>query len=95
MKIKPLSDRVVIEPSEAEEVTQGGIILPDTAKEKPLMGKVTAVGEGKMLKNGETAEMSVKVGDLVAFGRFAGTDFKVDGKEYKIMHESDILGVIE
>lgn len=95
MKIKPLGDRVIIEPAVAEEVSSGGIILPDAAKEKPLMGKVIGVGAGKMLKNGEIAEMSVKVGDVVAYGQYSGTEIKINGKELKIMHESDILGVIE
>lgn len=95
MKIKPLGDRVVVEPQQAEEKTAGGILLPDAAQEKPLMGKVIAVGSGKMLKNGERAEMSVKVGDIVAFGQYGGSDIKVEGKDYKILHEMDILGVIE
>lgn len=95
MKIRPLGDRVVVEPQEAEEKTAGGIVLPDSAKEKPLMGKVTAVGKGKTLDNGEVAEMSVKKGDMVAYGTYSGSDITVDGKELKILHEDEILGIIE
>jgi len=95
MSIRPLGDRVVVEPSAAEEVSSGGIILPDAAKEKPLTGKVVSVGEGRMLDNGELAEMSVKAGDVVAYGRYSGSEIKINGKELKIMHESDILGIIE
>jgi chaperonin GroES len=95
MKIKPLNDRVVVAPEEAQEKTSGGIYLPDNAKEKPLMGKVVAVGAGKLLDNGKRAPMSVSKGDVVAFGQYGGSDVKVDGKEYKILHESEILGVIE
>ncbi len=95
MNIRPLGDRVVVEPQEAQEKTAGGIILPDTAKEKPLIGKVVAVGSGKMLDNGQRAQMSVKVGDTVAFSQYGGSDVSVGKKDYKILHESDILGVIE
>lgn len=93
--IRPLDDRVVIEPMEAEEKTQGGIVLPDTAKEKPMKGKVVAVGEGKMLENGKRAELLVKKGDKVLYGKYAGTEVTVDGKEYLVMRESDILAKIE
>ncbi|MDR4506997.1 MAG: co-chaperone GroES [Candidatus Brocadiaceae bacterium] len=92
--IRPLEDRVVIEPMEAEEKTQGGIVLPETAKEKPMKGKVIAVGEGKMLDSGTRAELLVKVGDNVLYGKYAGTEISVDGKEYLVMRESDILAKI-
>ncbi len=93
--IRPLDDRVVIEPMEAEEKTQGGIVLPDTAKEKPMKGKVVAVGEGKMLESGKRAELLVKKGDKVLYGKYAGTEVTVDGKEYLVMRESDILAKLE
>ena len=93
--IRPLDDRVVIEPMEAEEKTLGGIVLPDTAKEKPMRGKVVAVGEGKMLESGKRAELLVKKGDKVLYGKYAGTEVTVDGKEYLVMRESDILAKIE
>lgn len=93
--IRPLDDRVVIEPMEAEEKTAGGIVLPDTAKEKPMKGKIIAVGDGKMLENGKRAEPLVKKGDKVLYGKYAGTEVAVDGKEYLVMRESDILAKIE
>ncbi|BBO19235.1 co-chaperone GroES [Candidatus Brocadia pituitae] len=93
--IRPLDDRVVIEPMEAEEKTAGGIVLPDTAKEKPMKGKIIAVGDGKMLENGKRAELLVKKGDKVLYGKYAGTEVTVDGKEYLVMRESDILAKIE
>ena len=93
--IRPLEDRVVIEPMEAEEKTQGGIVLPDTAKEKPMKGKIIAVGDGKMLESGKRAELLVKKGDKVLYGKYAGTEITVDGKEYLVMRESDILAKIE
>lgn len=93
--IRPLDDRVVIEPMEAEEKTQGGIVLPDSAKEKPMKGKVIAVGEGRMLENGKRAELLVTKGDKVLYGKYAGTEVTVDGKEYLVMRESDILAKIE
>jgi len=95
MKLRPLDDRIVVQPQEAEEKTAGGIVLPDTAKEKPLMGKVIAVGPGKMLDNGKRSEVAVKKGDTVLFGKYGGNDIKIDGVEYKILHESDILGIVE
>jgi chaperonin GroES len=95
MKIRPLDDRVVVQPLEAEEKTQGGIVLPDTAKEKPQRGKVIAVGDGKLLENGERLKPSVKKGDQVLFGRYAGTEVKINGEEYVIMKESEILAIIE
>ncbi|OQA00480.1 MAG: 10 kDa chaperonin [Planctomycetes bacterium ADurb.Bin401] len=95
MKLRPLDDRIVVQPQEAEEKTAGGIVLPDTAKEKPLMGKVVAVGPGKLLDSGKRIETAVKKGDNVLFGKYGGNDIKIDGVEYKILHESDILGIIE
>ena len=94
-KIHPLDDRVVVRPLEAEEVTAGGIVLPDTAKEKPQKGEIIAVGPGRLLDNGDRGGMSVKVGNRVFFGKYSGTEVKVEGEELKIMRESDILGVIE
>ena len=93
--IRPLDDRVVIEPMEAEEKTQGGIVLPDTAKEKPMKGKIIAVGDGKMLESGKRAELLVKKGDKVLYGKYAGTEITIGGKEYLVMRESDILAKIE
>ena len=95
MKLKPLDDRVVVKPQEAEEKTAGGIVLPEAAKEKPLIGKVIAVGVGKLLDNGKRSELSVKKGDRVLFGKYGGSDVEIEGVEYKILRESDILGVIE
>jgi len=94
MKIRPLDDRVVIEPLEAEEVTEGGIVLPDTAREKPQRGKIKAVGPGKLLESGERSSASVTKGDEVLFGKYTGTDVEVNGAELKIMRESDILAKI-
>jgi len=94
MKFRPLHDRVLIESLESEEKTAGGIIIPDTAKEKPQEGKVIAVGPGAKSEDGKTIPMDVKVGDRVLFGKWSGTEFKVDGKEYSIMKESDIMGVV-
>ena len=95
MALKPLEDRVVIEPLEAEEKTPGGIVLPDTAKEKPVRGKIIAAGPGKMLENGKRAEMSVKKGDEVIYGKYSGTEVKIKGKEYIIVRESDLLAKVE
>lgn len=95
MPIRPLDDRVVIERLEAEEKTAGGIVLPDTAKEKPSKGKVVAVGDGRLLEGGKRAPISVKKGDSVYFSKYAGTEITIDGKEYLIMKESDILAKIE
>jgi chaperonin GroES len=94
MKLKPLSDRVVIEPLEAEEKTSGGIYLPDTAKEKPQMGKVVAAGAGKLTDAGELLKPEVKVGDKVLYGKYSGTDVTIEGKDYLIVRESDILAII-
>ncbi|HEV58895.1 MAG TPA: co-chaperone GroES [Phycisphaerales bacterium] len=95
MKLKPLDDRVVVKPNEAEEKTAGGIVLPDAAKEKPLQGKVIAVGPGKLLDSGKRGEMSVKKGDTVVFGKYGGSDIEIDGTEYKILRESEILGIVD
>lgn len=95
MKLVPLDDRIVIKQSEAEEKSTGGIILPDTAKEKPQRGKVVAVGPGKMNDNGKRSEMSVKKGDEVIYAKYLGNDVEIDGVKYVILHENDILGVIE
>ncbi|MCF7975111.1 MAG: co-chaperone GroES [Phycisphaerae bacterium] len=95
MKIKPLADKVLVQRIEAEAVTAGGIVLPDTAKEKPQRGKIVAVGEGKVLDDGSRRKMQVNAGDEVLFTSYAGTDIKVDGAEYLIMDESDIMAVIK
>jgi chaperonin GroES len=95
MKLRPLDDRVIVKPSEAEEKTAGGIVLPDTAKEKPLTGKVIATGPGKLMENGKRAQVAVKKNDEVIFGKYAGTEIELDGKKYSILRETDILGIIE
>jgi chaperonin GroES len=95
MKIRPLADKVIVQRLEAENKTAGGIVLPDSAKEKPKRGKIIAVGEGKLLDDGTRAEMSVKKGQEVLFTSYAGTEVKIDGKEYLIMEESDIMAIIE
>jgi len=94
MKFRPLHDRVLVESLESEEKTAGGIIIPDTAKEKPQEGKVIAVGPGTKTEDGKIIPMDVKVGDRVLFGKWSGTEVKIDGKEYSIMKESDIMGVV-
>ncbi len=94
MNIKPLYDRIVVKPIEAEELSAGGILIPDNAKEKPTKGEVIAVGEGKALDNGQTRPMQVKVGDKVIYGQYAGSAYKADGIEYKIVREDDILAVL-
>lgn len=94
LKVRPLEDRVVIQQIEAEEKTAGGIVLPDTAKEKPQRGRVLAVGPGKLLDNGNRAEIGLKEGDEVLFGKYSGTDIKVEGQEIKILRETDILAKI-
>ncbi len=94
MKFRPLHDRVLIQSLDSEEKTSGGIIIPDTAKEKPQEGKVIAVGPGAKSDDGKTTPMDVKVGDHVLFGKWSGTEVKIDGKEYSIMKESDIMGII-
>jgi len=93
--IRPLGERVVVKPLPMEEVTKGGIVLPDTAKEKPQKGEVTAVGPGRLLDNGQRVPIDLKVGDKVLYSKYAGNEIKLDGEEYLILREGDILGVIE
>jgi len=95
MKIRPLQDRVIVQRIDEEEKTKGGIIIPDTAKEKPQEGKVIAVGPGKILENGTKTTLDVKVGDKILFGKYSGSEIKIDGEEFLMMREEDILGVIE
>ena len=95
MKLRPLDDRVVVKQSEAEEKTAGGIVLPDTAKEKPQIGKVIAIGAGKLLDSGSRAKMAVKKNDEVIYGKYAGNEIEIDREKYVILRESDILGIIE
>ena len=95
MKIRPLHDRVIVQRLEEEEKTKGGIIIPDTAKEKPQEGKVIAVGPGKILENGTKTTLEVKVGDKILFGKYSGSEIKIEGEEFLMMREEDILGVIE
>lgn len=95
LSMKPLSDRVIVKPSPAEEVTKGGIFLPDTAQEKPQKGEIVAVGAGKIAEeSGKVIPMSVKVGDTVLYGKYSGTEIKFDGEEYLIMRESDIFAIL-
>ena len=94
VKIRPLDDRVVVQPEEAEETTAGGIVLPDSAKEKPQRGTVVAVGPGKLLDSGNRGTLSVAVGDIVIYGKYGGSDLEVDGSEVKILRESDILAKV-
>jgi len=94
MQLNPLDDRVVVQPVEAEEVTAGGIVLPDSAKEKPQRGKVVAVGPGRLLESGERCAIAVAKGDEVLYGKYGGTDIEVEGTEYKILRESDILAKV-
>jgi len=93
--IRPLDDRVVVRPEEAEERTKGGIVIPDTAKEKPARGEVVAVGIGKLLENGKRVPPVVKVGDRVIYGKYSGSEVKIDGVAHSILRESEILGVLE
>ena len=95
MAVKPLDDRVLVKQCEAEEKTAGGIVLPDTAKEKPQRGVVEAAGPGKLLDSGARGEMSLKKGDEVFYGKYAGTEIKIDGTEFVILRESDVLAIIE
>jgi chaperonin GroES len=95
MKLRPLDDGVVIKQSDAEEKTAGGIILPDTAKEKPQIGKIVAIGPGKVLDNGKRSKMSVKKNDKVIYTKYMGNDVEIDGEKYVILKESDILGIVE
>ena len=94
MKIKPLADRVVIKPAPAEEKTKGGIILPDTAKEKPVVGEIVAVGPGNIADDGKKISMELKVGDKVLYGKYSGTEVTVEGEEYLIMREADIFAIV-
>ena len=95
MKMRPLQDRVIIKRVKEEERTKGGLIIPDTAKEKPIEGLVVAVGNGKVLEDGTVRKLDVKEGDRVLFGKYSGTEVKIEGEEHLIMREDDILGVIE
>ena len=94
IKIKPLGDRVIISPIEPKELVKGGIIIPDSAKEKPMEGKVVAVGPGVLNKKGERLPMDVKAGDKVLYGKYSGTEIKLDDQKYLIMHQEDILGIL-
>ena len=95
MKIRPLQDRIIVKRVDEEETTKGGIIIPDTAKEKPQQGKIVAVGPGTTSDNGERIAPEVKKGDIVLYGKYSGTEVKLDGKEFLMMREDDILGVVE
>lgn len=95
MKIRPLNDRLLVQRLEEEEKTAGGIIIPDSAKEKPAQGKVVAVGPGKTNDSGERVALQVKAGDVVLFSKYGGTDVKLDGEDYLIMREDDVLGIVE
>lgn len=95
MKIKPLQDRILIKRIEEEGKTKGGIIIPDAAKEKPQEGKVVAVGDGKMLENGKRVAVQVKAGDKILFGKYSGTEIKLDGEEHLILREDDVLAIME
>jgi len=95
MKMRPLHDRVIVKRMEGEEKTKGGIIIPDTAKEKPVEGKVIAVGSGKVLENGKKVPLQVKEGDRILFGKYSGTEVKIDGGEHLIMREDDIIAIVE
>jgi chaperonin GroES len=95
MRIKPLNDRILVKRLEAEEITKGGIVLPETAKEKPKEGEVIAVGPGKLLESGKRQSLELKKGDKIIFESYAGTEIKVDGKEYLLMKEDDVLGIVE
>jgi chaperonin GroES len=94
INLTPLADRVIVKPSEAEEKTKGGIILPDTAKEKPIEGTIVAAGPGKVTDDGKTVKLGVKVGDKVLYGKYSGTEVTVEGEEYLIMRESDIFAIV-
>ncbi len=95
MKLRPLHDRVLVEPLEAEEKTAGGIIIPDTAKEKPMEGKIVAAGNGARSEDGKITALDVKSGDRILYGKWSGTEVKIDGQDLLIMKESDIMGIIE
>jgi chaperonin GroES len=95
MKIRPLHDRVIVKRLEEERTSPGGIVIPDTATEKPIQGKVIAVGKGKILEDGHVRPLDVKVGDKILFGKYSGTEVKMDGEEYLVMREEDVMAVIE
>lgn len=95
MKLRPLQDRILVQRVEEEQTTKGGIIIPDTAKEKPAEGKVIAVGNGKLGEDGKRIALEIKKGDRILFGKYSGTDVKIEGEEYLIMREEDVLGIIE
>ncbi|MFO7709695.1 MAG: co-chaperone GroES [Desulfobacterales bacterium] len=95
MKLRPLQDRILVQRIEEEKTTKGGIIIPDTAKEKPVEGKVTAVGNGKIGEDGKRVALEVKKGDRILFGKYSGTEVKIEGEEYLILREDDVLGIIE
>jgi chaperonin GroES len=95
MKVRPLHDRVIVKRVEEEEKTKGGIIIPDTAKEKPIEGEVVAVGKGKILESGTQQALEVKKGDKILFGKYAGTEIKIEGEEHLIMREDDIIAIVE
>ena len=95
MKIRPLHDHIIVKRVKEEDKTKGGIIIPDTAKEKPQEGKVVAVGKGKILKDGKVAPLDVKKGDTILFGKYSGTEIKIEGEDHLIIREEDVLGVIE
>lgn len=95
MKFRPLHDRILVERVESEEVTKGGIILPDTAKEKPQQGKIIAVGSGKRTEDGKIIPLELKAGDTILFGKYSGSEIKIEGIEYLIMKEDDVLGLVE
>ena len=95
VKIQPLGDRVLVKPLEAKEVKKGGIIIPDTAKEKPQEGEIVAAGKGKVTEEGKVLPMDVKAGDKVLYGKYSGTEIKIDDKDYLIMHQDDILGILK
>ncbi len=95
MKIRPLHDRVIIRRTEEEKTSPGGIVIPDTAAEKPIKGEVIAVGKGKILENGEIRPLDLKVGDQILFGKYSGTEVKIDGEDYLVMREEDVMAVFE
>lgn len=95
LKFRPLYDRILVKRTEQEEKTSGGIFIPETAKEKPIQGKVMAIGKGKMQEDGSVRPLDVKQGDTILFGKYSGTDIKIDGDEYLIMREDDVLGIID
>ena len=95
MKLQPLADRIIVKPLAAEEITKGGIVLPDTAKEKPQEGEVLAVGKGKVTEDGKVQALEVKVGDRILYGKYSGTEFKIDGEEVLIIREEDVLALVK